>query len=554
MTPSIELLYPSVDRKQVPNVDMYTTESPRSARLSEALVEPFSGQSANLNHPEAVKKFSFGKLLKQLGPAFLVSIGYLDPGNWATDIEGGSRFGYELLWVLALSNMMGVLLQTLASRLGIVTKRHLAEMCRLEYPTWCCRLLWLFAELAIVATDLAEVIGTAIGLNLVFRIPLLVGVLITMLDTFILLIVQSYGMRRFEYLIFIFLAIISSCFVLELLFSKPSVTGILMGFIPRLRHDSIYIAIGMIGATVMPHNLFLHSKLVQDRVVDRHIAVLRNQCFYNLVDSVIALNAALFINCSILIVAAASFWRRGIDVTTLQKAHELLHTIDSKLWGIELAPLLFGIALIAAGQSSTLCGTLAGQFVMEGFLDMHVSPLFQRLLSRSLAIIPSCVVILLFGDEGSYQLLIFSQVVLSLQLPFAIIPVIRFTGSVTKMGKFANSFLVNTMAWLAACLCIGLNSLLVFDSLIDGIHSSCSLCRFFEIAVGVPLYVLLQVLLLWLTFREESSIPQVSYHQTVIDDENNNEQELLQSSSPSNHHVQLYVPSEETTTSKNELE
>jgi manganese transport protein len=546
MTPSMQLVYPFTESKQQDT----RTESPRSARLSEALVEPFSEPRANNNSRVA-------KLWKQLGPAFLVSIGYLDPGNWATDIEAGSRFGYELLWVLALSNAMGVLLQTLASRLGIVTKKHLAEMCRLEYPTWCCRLLWLFAELAIVATDLAEVIGTAIGLNLVFRIPLILGVWITMLDTFILLIVQNYGMRRFEYLIFVFLAIISSCFIMELFFSKPSVPGIFMGFVPRLRHDSIYIAIGMIGATVMPHNLFLHSKLVQERVVDRHVASLRNQCFYNLVDSVIALNAALFINCSILIVAAASFWDRGIQVTTLQKAHELLRTIDSKFWGIELAPLLFGIALIAAGQSSTLCGTLAGQYVMEGFLDIQVSPLVQRLLSRSLAIVPSCTVIWLFGDQGSYQLLIFSQVVLSLQLPFAIIPVIRFTSSTVKMGEFASSWIVHGMAWLVAALCIALNSLLVLDTWIGAIRSPSPGTRIVGWVLGFPVYIALHGLLAWLALRKESSIPQVSYHHTVIDDENR-EQEMILATSTNHgpyhqHSVHLYQPVEESNVHENGL-
>eukprot|EP00871_Galdieria_phlegrea_P004573 jgi/Galph1/5116/GphlegSOOS_G3708.1 len=504
MTPSIEIMYPTA-MKQVQGLSTQRAESPRTTRLSEALVEPFSETVANRNSP-GVKPFSFATLLRQLGPAFLRVALVLD-----TSIMG-----------LSLSNMMGVLLQTLASRLGIVTQRHLAEMCRLEYPKWCCLTLWFFAELAIVATDLAEVIGTAIGLNLVFKIPLLFGVIITMLDTFVLLVVQNYGMRRFEYLIFVFLALISSCFIFELFFSKPSLSGILWGFIPKLRHDSIYIAIGMIGATVMPHNLFLHSKLVQDRVADRRIDTLRIQCFYNIIDSIIALNAALFINCAILIVAAASFWQRGITVATLQKAHELLQTIDSKIWGVELAPLLFGIALIAAGQSSTLCGTLAGQFVMEGFLDLHVSPLFQRLLSRSLAIIPSCIVILLFGDEGSYQLLIFSQVILSMQLPFAVIPVIRFTSSIRKMGKFASPSLVGFMAWLVAALCVGLNSLLVLDTLLDLLHSDCTACRFFGLLIGFPVFILLQTFLLWLIFREESHLPHVEYRHTVIDDEQEN--------------------------------
>ena len=301
-------------------------------------------------------------IISHLGPAFLVSVGYLDPGNWATDIEGGSRFGYRLLWVLVLSNVMALLLQVLAARMGIVTKAHLAKMCRDEYPLLVNYMLWVMAELAIVATDLTEVLGTAIGLNLVFHVPLLTGVFLTGLDTFLLLAAQRSSMKKLERLIFMFLAVISTCFIAEVFMSKPSILGILKGsFVPSLDLESLYVSLGIIGATVMPHNFYLHSALVIPRVPNRQPATLEKECKYTLIDAIIALNAALFINMSIVIVAAASFFSKGVQVKTLQKAYHLLQNTGITVFSINLAPLLFGIALIASGQSSTLCGTLAGQ-------------------------------------------------------------------------------------------------------------------------------------------------------------------------------------------------
>ncbi|KAI0564776.1 manganese transport protein [Gracilaria domingensis] len=456
----------------------------------------------------ASRKFTWKGVLAHLGPAFLVSIGYLDPGNWATDIEGGSKFGYKLLWVLILANLMALLLQVLAARMGIVTRAHLAELCRDEYPRYATYALWVMAELAIIATDLTEVLGTAIGINLLFGLPLMVGVVITALDTFLLLSAQSQGMRRIEQVIFMFLAVISFCFILELFMSKPSLPGVLGGvFVPRLDTSSLYVATGIVGATVMPHNFYLHSALVIERVPDRSRETLRSQCRYNLIDTTIALNAALFINCAILIIAAANFWTKGIEVTTLSKAYHLLENTGFKVGKVEIAPLLFGIALIASGQSSTLCGTLAGQYVMEGFLDLRAPPVIRRLVTRLIAIIPALFVISIMGDTGTYQLLIFCQVVLSLQLPFAIVPMIRFTNSTRRMNEFKNSKSISLLAWAAAGVAVCLNIAFVLHSIIEGIRSSHAALRVLTLACVVPLFVALMIFLAWIALRTETGGP-----------------------------------------------
>lgn len=459
-------------------------------------------------HSQDTREFSWRGLLSHLGPAFLVSVGYLDPGNWATDIEGGSKFGYKLLWVLILANFIALLLQTLAARMGIVTRCHLAELCRDEYPRVANLLLWAMAEFAVIATDLTEVLGTAIGINLLFRIPLFVGVILTALDTFLLLSAQSQGMRRVEQVIFGFLAIISLCFVIELFMSKPDAVEVAKGiFIPRVDMSSLYVAIGIVGATVMPHNFYLHSALVIERVPDRRPTTLRAECRYNLIDTAVALNAALFINCAILIIAAANFWTKGVEVSTLAEAYHLLKSTGIKIANIELAPLLFGIALIASGQSSTLCGTLAGQYVMEGFLDLRAPPVIRRLVTRLIAICPALIVISIMGETGTYQLLIFCQVVLALQLPFAIVPMIRFTDSKRRMQDFQNSKTVSTLAWLAASTVIGLNIAYVVHILFQGASSENGVTRFFTIALGGPSFLLLVGFLGWIAFRVEKGGP-----------------------------------------------
>ena len=408
------------------------------------------------------------RMLAFAGPAYLVSVGYMDPGNWATDLEGGARFGYQLIWVLLMSNLIAVLLQTFAARLGIVTGRDLAQACRDNYPRPVGYVLWILCEVAIAACDLAEVLGTAIGLNLLFQIPLIYGVLITGSDTLIFFLVQNYGIRKMEAFILVFVAIIGVCFGIELFFSQPDWAGVASGFIPRLSPESLYIAVGILGATVMPHNLYLHSALVQTRIVEQTEEGKRAACRFNLVDTGVALNAAFFVNAAILILAASVFYRHGVVVTEIQQAHALL----SPLLGTTMASLLFAIALIAAGQSSTLTGTLAGQIVMEGFLRFKIRPVLRRFLTRLIAIIPAVIVISLKGDEGSYTLLILSQVVLSLQLPFAVIPLLKFTSDRSIMGSFANKQWVNILGWLAALVIVVLNANLVIDTVREWIQAA----------------------------------------------------------------------------------
>ena len=397
------------------------------------------------------------------GPAYLVSVGYMDPGNWATDLEGGARFGYDLLRVIVLSNFMAILLQTLSARLGIVTRRDLAQACRETYPKQISWVLWIFCELAIAACDLAEVLGAAIGLNLLFHIPLLAGVLLTAADTLLLLWLTGLGIRRIEAFILSLIAIIAGCFLVELGFAHSPVAQVFSGLVPRLNDQSLYVAIAILGATVMPHNLYLHSALVQTRRIGHSSAEKRRACLYNLVDSVIALNFALVVNAAILVLAATVFFTRGIVVTEIQQAHLLL----SPLLGTTMASALFAIALLCSGQSSTLTGTMAGQIVMEGFLDLRMRPWLRRLITRFLAIIPAAITVYIAGDRGTYQLLILSQVILNLQLPFAVIPLIHFTGDRKRMGEFANRWWVNLLAWSCAVLIVVLNARLAYLALED---------------------------------------------------------------------------------------
>ena len=433
------------------------------------------------------KRGGMRRLLAFVGPAYLVSVGYMDPGNWATDIEGGARFGYMLIWVLLMSNLMAILLQALCSRLGIVTGLDLAQGCRREYPRPLNLFLWFLAEIAIAATDLAEVLGTIVGLNLLFGIPLLWGCAVTAFDTFLLLALQRLGMRKMEAFIVMLVATIGGCFLIEVYLAKPDWGGIAAGFVPHLDPSALYVAIGMIGATVMPHNLYLHSSLVQSRAVSNTITGKKEACKFNLIDSAVALNAAFLVNAAILIMAAADFHSRGIVVTEIQQAHSLL----DGLLGTSLAPIAFAVALLAAGQSSTITGTLSGQIIMEGFLNLRMRPWLRRLLTRGIALVPAVIVLAVAGDNGLYRLLILSQVILSLQLPFATIPLIHFTSDTKKMGVFANRTWIKVVAWSIAAIIVALNLKLVFDELSGWLGSSPA---WIWVVVMIPLTLILGVL------------------------------------------------------------
>jgi manganese transport protein len=427
-------------------------------------------QGKSLEDVHSSVETQYPKLWKRIfafaGPAYLVSVGYMDPGNWATDLEGGSRFGYSLIWVILMSNMMAVLLQTLAARLGIVTGKDLAQACRSEYSKLTSFVLWILCEIAIAACDLAEVLGTILGLNLLFGVPLLWGALVTLFDTFLLLVIQKLGIRKMEAFILSLISIIAGGFIVNLFLAKPDWGTAAAGLAPSLPEGSLYIIIGIIGATVMPHNLYLHSSLVQTRRVSRIVDSKAQACKFNLLDSAIALNAAFFVNSAILVLAATVFYRHGIVVTEIQQADKLLE----QLLGTQAAPVAFGLALLAAGQSSTLTGTLAGQIVMEGFVKIRLRPYLRRLITRSIALLPAVVVISISGDEGTYKLLILSQVILSLQLPFAIVPLVHFTNDKLKMGSFASKLWVKVLAWIISAIIIVLNGKLVFDQIMEWVE------------------------------------------------------------------------------------
>ena len=429
------------------------------------------------------------RLFAFAGPAYLVSVGYMDPGNWATDLEGGARFGYQLLWVLVLSNAMAVLLQTLSARLGIVAGRDLAQACRDSYPKLIVWALWLLCEVAIAACDLAEVLGAAIALNLLFGIPLLFGVILTAADTLLILWLTRFGIRLIEALILVLVGTIGVCFGIEILMAKPVWSEVASGLVPRLSNESLYVAIGILGATVMPHNLYLHSALVQTRRIGESVSEKAAACRFNLIDSVVALNAALFVNAAILIMAASVFFKNGVAVNEIQQAHQML----APLLGATMASVLFAVALLCAGQSSTLTGTLAGQIVMEGFVNLRLRPWLRRVITRLLAIIPAVVVISISGEKATYQLLILSQVILSLQLPFAVIPLIHFTSDRERMGSFANPAWVRVLAWVAATIIVGLNVRLVLQQY----ESWPPLLQIIAAPFGLGLFALLG----WMTFR-----------------------------------------------------
>ncbi len=399
------------------------------------------------------KTLGWKKVFSFLGPAYLISVGYMDPGNWATDLQGGSKFGYTLIWVLLMSNLMALLLQGLSARLGIVRGRDLAQANREVYPKLINFTLYILAEIAIAACDLAEVLGMAIGIQLLTGLPLIWGVCLTIFDTFLLLYLQRLGMRKMEIFIITLVAIIAGAFLIQTIMAKPVLAEIATGFVPHLpNNEALYIAIGIIGATVMPHNLYLHSALVQTRKIERTEKGIRQAIKYNRIDSTVALNMAFFVNAAILIVAAAVFFKSGKQVTEIHEAYKLLPDFLGKV-----APYLFAVALIAAGQSSTITGTLAGQIVMEGYLSLRINPWLRRLITRLLAIIPALIVIIIYGDQQVDSLLILSQVILSLQLGFAIIPLIHFVSDKSKMKRFAIKTPTKIIAWLIATVLIWLN-------------------------------------------------------------------------------------------------
>jgi manganese transport protein len=405
------------------------------------------------------------KLLAFSGPGFLVAVGYMDPGNWATDLAGGAQFGYTLLSVIMISNLMAILLQHLSIKLGIATGRDLAQACRDHYSAPTVWFLWVLCEIAIAACDLAEVVGSAIALQLLFGIPLVWGCVITSLDVLAVLYLQGKGFRYIEALVVTLIATIGGCFAAELFFSKPGIAGILLGFVPSAQivtnPGMLYVSIGIIGATVMPHNLYLHSSIVQTRKYEQNARGKREAIKFATIDSTVALMFALFINGAILILAAAAFhWSGHQDVASIQEAYKLL----SPLMGVGVASILFAVALLASGQNSTLTGTLAGQIVMEGFINIRLRPWLRRLITRMIAIVPAVGVIGYFGEGKTTQLLVASQVVLSMQLGFAIWPLMRFTGEKTKMGEFVNPLWIKILGWTIAAIIIVLNVKLLFDT------------------------------------------------------------------------------------------
>jgi manganese transport protein len=447
---------PPIDRALDADATVISNDGWHAPRLRPSLPEAF--RSINVPHGGPWWR----KLLAFAGPGYMVAVGYMDPGNWATDLAGGARFGYVLLSVILLSNLMAMLLQALALRLGIVTGRDLAQACRDHYSRRVSFALWVFCEIAIAACDLAEVIGSAIALQLLFGIPLIWGVVLTSLDVLLILALQQKGFRRLEAFIIALIATIGFCFAAEIVFSHPAFAGIVSGLWPRSQiitdPKMLYIAIGIIGATVMPHNLYLHSAIAQTRRVGEDVPSKREAIRYGTIDSTTALFIAFLINGAILVMASATFHGSGHDsVADIGDAYKLL----SPLLGTSFASLLFAIALLASGQNSTITGTLAGQIVMEGFLNISLPPWLRRMITRLLAIIPAIIVTALYGEHGVGALIILSQVVLALQLPFAVIPLVLFTSSKAKMGEFANRPVTVVLAWTTAVVIVGLNGWLL---------------------------------------------------------------------------------------------
>jgi manganese transport protein len=459
------------------------------------------------------KKTKLRSFIAFLGPAYMISVGYMDPGNWATDIAGGSHFGYSLIWVLLMSNLIALLLQSHCARLGIVTGKDLAQASRENYPPFVNLFLYALAEIAIAACDLAEVIGMAIGIHLLFpQVSLLMGVCITVLDSFLLLFLLNKGIRKLEAFIISLVLLIGASFLVQILIAKPDFGEVAKGLIPGIENeDALYIAIGIIGATVMPHNLYLHSSLVQTRKFNRNPEDIKKAIRFNTIDSTIALNFALFVNAAILILAAASFFNHGMyDVSEIEDAHHLLEPI----LGSTLAPILFAVALIAAGQSSTVTGTLAGQVVMEGYLNLRLQPWIRRLITRLIAIIPALLTIIILGDDSTGKLLILSQVILSLQLGFAIIPLIHFVSDKNKMGDFVIPAWQKIVSWVAALIIIGLNMKMVYNKISEMIVESDSpmLISFTIVPACLFCFLMLMYILLIPFFMKKKIERHLKFH------------------------------------------
>lgn len=461
------------------------------------------------------KRKGWRRILAFIGPAYLISVGYMDPGNWATDLAGGSKFGYQLIWVLLMSNLIALLLQSLSARLGIVRGLDLAQASKQAYPRWANIPLFGLAQTAIIACDLAEIIGMAIGLQLLFGLPLIWGISITIFDTILLLFLLNKGMRAMEGFIVSMVFIVGISFLVEMFIVEPSLKEIAKGFEPSiLNGDALYIAIGIIGATVMPHNLYLHSSLVQTRKIERTNKGIKEALKFNLIDTTVALNLAFFVNAAILILAAAAFYKNGLhEVAEIQDAHKLL----SNIFG-NVAPTLFAIALIAAGQSSTVTGTLAGQIIMEGHINLRIQPWLRRLITRLLAIIPAFFTILHYGDDALGGLLVLSQVVLSLQLGFAIIPLIHFTSDKKLMKDFAIKTWVKILAWGSAVAIIALNVKLVIEE-ISGWAKDANTWWIYVIVIPALIFVVL--LLLYVFFHplleKKDTLNQLVPHGNALD-------------------------------------
>ncbi len=475
-------------------------------------------QSVDTTSP---KRKGWRKILAFFGPAYLVSVGYMDPGNWATDLAGGSQFGYKLIWVLLMSNLMALLLQSLSARLGIVRGRDLAQANRETYPKYINYALYGLAEIAIAATDLAEILGMAIGIQLLTGLPLIWGVCITVLDTFLFLLLQRLGMRKMEAFIVALIAVIGFSFLTEIILAKPDIGEVVKGLKPSIPSDAaLYIAIGIIGATVMPHNLYLHSALVQTRKIKRDDAGIKKALKLNFIDSAIALNLAFFVNAGILVLAATVFFKTGrTDVAEIKQAHELLEP----MLGTQLAPILFAVALIASGQSSTITGTLAGQIVMEGYLKLRIAPWIRRLMTRLIAIIPAVIVILINGEENIDSLLILSQVILSLQLGFAIIPLIHFTSDKKTMGKFVIKPFVIFLASLIAAVLVYLNISMVVGQSASFFSTQGNLTWKIIIILGAIIYLgLLLIAIFYPLMRKKPEMAPAQVHPEAVDIEHIN--------------------------------
>ena len=460
----------------------------------------------------AGKKTGFRKILSFLGPAYLISVGYMDPGNWATDLAGGSKFGYTLIWVLLMSNLMALLLQGLSARLGIVRGRDLAQANREAYPRSVNFILYILAEIAIAACDLAEVLGMAIGIQLLTGLPLVWGVSITVLDTFLLLFLQRLGMRKMEAFIITLVAVVAISFLIEIIFAKPILGEVALGFIPHaLSDEALYIGIGIIGATVMPHNLYLHSALVQTRKIDRTDAGIKQALKFNRIDTTIALNLAFFVNAAILVLAATVFFKTGnSQVAEIKEAHRLLPGFLGNL-----APKIFAIALIAAGQSSTITGTLAGQIIMEGYLSLRVNPWVRRLITRLLAIIPALIVIIIYGEKDVDALLIFSQVILSIQLGFAIIPLIHFVSDRKTMGTFTINTITKITAWVIAFVLVFLNVKMIINEASGVFLADAFIPKIILSVAGVLFVALLVYIILFPLFGKKKKAASIQMHAAI---------------------------------------